>query len=164
MTDTQAGFRRHRPLAANEILADEAASFQIPILASALAARRCIADVERVAIRRGAFGNDQKRVTPAIVGGMTHGAAHIGPRKPVPALAKRECARIFGPELRTVDRDARRAGLDILVSAHIDTHFMPCRRLRLSVGPRRNQCENKYELKSSRANFRTSSHFPNLQK
>src|SRR5215472_10187197 len=107
MTDAQADLGRPSPLVADEVLADQGTGFHVPVLVAALAARRRITDIQRIAIWRRAVGRDQEWRTPAVVGGAAQEALHIGLEKPV--LARIECHRtgISASELGAVDRDAR---------------------------------------------------------
>src|SRR5436190_11607919 len=113
MTDAQAGFGRQSQYAPDEILPDQGAGLEIPVLVSALAARGCITQIQLIAICRGAVGRDQKRRTPAIVGDVANSAPHVSLPKPVLALAERQRAQISARHLGAVDRDALDTGLDI---------------------------------------------------
>src|SRR4051794_23987682 len=124
MTDAHAGIRRPSPVMADEILADESAAFQVPVLVATLAARRGIAGIERVAIWRPSVGRDQERRTPAIVRGVANEAMGIGLEEPVPTRIDWHRAGISTPELGAVDRNARIARLDICVAADTEIHFV----------------------------------------
>src|SRR4030095_10139844 len=128
MTDAQADIGRLSPFVADEILADLSPAFHVPVLVATLAARRRIPNIQRVAIWRRAVGRDQEGRTPTIVHGVANEAPRIGLEKPVLTRIERRRARISGSERGAVNRNARIAGLDILVAAHIEIHFMPRRR------------------------------------
>src|SRR5262245_209266 len=128
MTDAQADMGRPSPFAADKIFPDESTSFGVPVLVATLAARRGIANIQRVAIWRPAVGRDQEGRTPAIIGGLAKESPRIRLEKPVLTHVERHRPRISASELESVDRDARVAGLDVLVAAHIEIHFMPGRR------------------------------------
>src|SRR5262245_22189770 len=118
----------HPPRAADEIPADERAALHVPVLVAVLVARRRIANVQRVAVRRRALGCDQEGITPAVVRGVPDEPARIGLEKPAPPRIEGHRPRVSAAELGAVERNARIAGLGICVAAETDTHLVSRRR------------------------------------